>query len=102
MSKNLKNIIREKLIRKIIKQKELFSKILKSIRQNNNICNNIKNYSTIQIKKLNNKRGVLTKQNKICFYTGKRGGVLRGLNFSRYTAKTFIIENKLTNIKKNN
>ena len=102
MNSNIKNIVREKIIRLSIRKKELFLNTIKSIRQNNNISNNIKNYTNFFLKKLTKTKVCLSKKNKICFYTGKRGGVLNNFNFSRYTIKSLIIQNKLTNVKKNN
>jgi len=102
MNKNIKNILREKLLRISIKKQELFLNIIKSIRQNNSINNNLKNYTNLHLKKIIQRGPFSCKKNKICFYTGKRGGVLHGLNLSRHTTKMLIIQNQLTNIKKHN
>lgn len=102
MNKNLKNIIREKIIRVHLKKKEVFLKILKSIQQNNNINNNYKNYINLVYGKLSKKNSFISKKNNICFYTGKRGGVLNLFGLSRYTTKNMILQNKMYNIKKNN
>ena len=102
MNKNIRNILREKLLRVSIKKQELFLNIIKSIRQNNTINNNIKNYTNLYLKKLVQNKAFFCKHNKVCFYTGKRGGVLKNLNLSRHTTKLLIIQNRLTNIKKHN
>lgn len=102
MDKNVKNIMREKIIRINLKRKEFFSKISKSVSQNNNISNNIKIYTNFIVTKKIKKNFFYSKKHKICLYTGKRSGVLKGFNFSRYIIKNLILHNKHTNIKKNN
>ena len=102
MNKNIKNIIREKIIRVHLKKNEFFLKILKSIQQNNNINNNYKNYVNLIYGKLSKKNNHISKKNNICFYTGKRGGVLNSFGLSRSTFKCMILQNKMYNIKKNN
>lgn len=102
MNKNIKNIMREKLIRIRLTKGNIFKKILRSISQNNNIKNKIKIYTNYIFDKNLKKNTMQTKKHKICFYTGKRGGVINGFNFSRYKIKNLILENKLTNIKKHN
>ena len=102
MDKNIKCILREKIIRINIKKREIFSKILKSVSQNNNIFNSIKIYSNFTLVKNTKKNFFSSKKSKICLYTGKRSCVLKGFNFSRYTIKALILQNKHTNIKKNN
>lgn len=102
MNKNIRNTMKEKI--KMIRffKKNIIIKIIKSVSQNNNINNNIKIYTNfLQIKNL--KRNMATsKKHKICLYTGKRSGILKGLTFSRYKVKNLISENKFTNLKKNN
>ncbi len=102
MNKNTRNIIREKIIRINLYKKEIFKKITKSINQNNNIKNNIKIYTNFILNKNLKKSFFLSRKHKICIYTGKRGGLLKSFNLSRYVIKTFILRNRLTNIKKNN
>ena len=102
MNKNIKNIMREKIIRIKLSKKNIFNKILKSISQNNNIKNKIKIYTNYIFDKNLKKHTMQTKKHKICFYTGKRAGVINGFSFSRYKIKNLILENKLTNIKKHN
>ena len=102
MNRNTKHILVEKLIRLNLKKVELFKKVIKSIKQNNNINNIVKNYTTLTLTKVNKRKTVLSKKNKICFFTGKRGGVLKHFSFSRYTIKSLILQNKLTNVKKAN
>jgi ribosomal protein S14 len=102
MDKNVKNIMREKIINYNLQKKDIYWNIKKSIQQNNNINNNIKVYINYDINIRNTKNNFLTKKHKICLYTGKRGGILKGFNFSRYVLKNLILMNKLTNIKKNN
>lgn len=77
-------------------------KILKSVRQNNNINNNIKIYVGYILAKKALKNNLLSRKHKICLLTAKRSGILKGFNFSRYTLKKFILTNKLTNLKQNN
>ncbi len=102
MNKNIKNIIKEKVVRIKLSKKSIYNKILRSISQNNNIKNKIKIYTNFIFDKNLKKNTMQTKKHKICFYTGKRGGIVNGFNFSRYKVKSLILENKLTNIKKNN
>lgn len=102
MNKNTRNIVREKIIRINLYKKEIFKKITKSINQNNNIKNSIKIYTNFILNKNLKKSFFLSRKHKICIYTGKRGGLLKGFNLSRYVIKTFILRNRLTNIKKNN
>lgn len=102
MNKNIRNIIKEKIIRINLSKKEIKKKILKSISQNNNLQNNIKIYSNFLMTKYTKKNNFLSRKNKICLYTGKRGGFLKGFSFSRYIVKSLILQNKHTNLKKNN
>lgn len=102
MNKNIRNIMREKIIRIKLSNKDVYKKILKSISQNNNIKNKIKIYTNYIFDKNLKKNTMQTKKHKICFYTGKRSGIINGYNFSRYKIKNLILENKFTNIKKNN
>ncbi len=94
--------MREKITRIKLSKKNILKKILRSISQNNNINNNIKIYTNYIFDKNLKKHTMQTKKHKICFYTGKRGGLVSGFSFSRYKVKNLILENKLTNIKKNN
>lgn len=94
--------MREKILRINLYRKNIFYKILKSVSQNNNITNNIKIYTNfIKVKHIT-KNTTQTKKHKICIYTGKRSGVLKGFSFSRYKVKDLILSNKYTNIKKHN
>ncbi len=102
MNKNIRNIMREKIIRIKLSNKDVYKKILKSISQNNNIKNKIKIYTNYIFDKNLKKNTMQTKKHKICFYTGKRSGIINGYNFSRYKIKNLILENKFTNVKKNN
>jgi hypothetical protein len=45
MNKNIKNIIKEKVVRIKLSKKSIYNKILRSISQNNNIKNKIKIYT---------------------------------------------------------
>lgn len=102
MNKNTYNIIKEKIKKNNLLRTEITSKIKKSIIQNNNIKSQIKIYSIFQTVKKNLKKTHLSKQHKICILTGKRSCVVHNFSFSRYKIKNFILENKLTNTKKNN
>ena len=102
MNKNIQNIIKEKITKTNLLKTELLFKIKKSITQNNNIRNPIKIYATLQTVKKNKKYTYQSRQHKICILTGKRSCVINNFSFSRYKIKNFILENKLTNIKKNN
>jgi ribosomal protein S14 len=102
MNKNIKNIMHEKIIRINLAKKEIHLNLLKSLGQNNNLHNKIKNYSNYIINKKTKKNFFLSKKHKICLYTGKRSSILNKFNFSRYTIKSLILQNKYTNIKKNN
>jgi hypothetical protein len=102
MNKNIRNILKEKIVRINLSREEINKKILKSISQNNNINNNIKIYTNYFLNKTTKKNHFLSKKHKICLYTGKRGGLFKGFNFSRYIIKSLILQNKYTNLKKNN
>jgi hypothetical protein len=102
MNKNIKNILKEKIIRINLSKKEVGKKILKSINQNNNIKNNIKIYTNFLMVKNIKHNTILSRKHKICIFTGKRAGILHGFSFSRYIIKSLILQNKNTNLKKNN
>ena len=102
MNKNIKNILKEKITTINILKKSIITKILKSINQNNNVNNSIKLYTNYTLTKTKGKNTNISKKHKICLITGKRGGVLKVFTFSRYKIKGLILENKFTNIKKNN
>lgn len=102
MNKNIKNIIKEKIIFKKIQKREIYIKILKSISQNNNIKCKLKNYTFFFLNKKLTNVTYRSKKKKICFLTGKRGGFLGQVGFSRHTIKKLILNNRFTNLKKNN
>jgi len=102
MKYSIRNILKERIIRKNLTKRDIFIKILKSINQNNNISNFIKIYANYTLNGKAHKNGILSRKHKVCLYTGKRNGVLKGFNFSRYTLKKFILTNKLTNLKQHN
>jgi hypothetical protein len=102
MNKNIKNILKEKLVFINLNKLEVFRSILKSINQNNNINNNIKIYSGFLLEKKLKKNFFLSKKHKICLLTGKRSSILKGYSFSRYMIKSLILKNKFTNLKKKN
>ena len=102
MNKNITKIVKEKLTRIHLTNQEFSWKFSKSINQKNNIHNKIKLYNNFTyIKKLNCKL-FSSRKHKICIYTGKYSSILNGFNLSRYQLKKFILNNKLTNLKKNN
>lgn len=102
MNKNIKNIIKEKIVCINLNKSNLLKQIKKSVTQNNNIENKIKIYNNYLFSK-NTKKGMfLTKKHRVCLLTGKRAGVLHNFNFSRYTIKKLILANKYTNLKKHN
>lgn len=102
MTKNTRNIIKEKITRINLSKREMFNKILKSIGQNNNVNNNVKIYTNYIINKITKKNFCYSKKHKICIHTGKRSGILKGFNSSRYITKELILRNRFTNLKKNN
>lgn len=102
MNKNVRNILCEKITILNLTKKEIFWRISKSISQNNNIHNKIKIYKNYLYSKKIKKNSFFTKKHKVCLYTGKRSSVLNKSNFSRYTLKSLILQNKFTNIKKYN
>ena len=102
MNKNTRNIIKEKITRINLFRKEVFNKILKSVNQNNNVNNNIKIYTSFILNKNTRRNFFFSKKHKICIHTGKRSGILKGFNSSRYITKELILRNKFTNLKKNN
>lgn len=101
MTKNVQNIIKEKIKKTNLLKTELLLNIKKSILQNNNIKTQIKLYAILQIIK-GKKNTFMSKQHKICISSGSRSSILKNFSYSRYKIKNLIIENKLTNIKKNN
>lgn len=102
MNRNIKNITEEKIILTGLKKREFFWKILKSVEQNNNIEGLRRGCASLSLKKMSLFRENASKKNKICLYTGHRGGILKGFDFSRYQLKALITKNKLDNFKKNN
>lgn len=102
MNKNIRNILKEKIIRINLSKTEIKKKLRKSISQNNNISNNIKIYTNFLITKNNKKNNFYSRKHKICILTGKRSSILKGFSFSRYITKSLILQNKSTNLKKNN
>jgi ribosomal protein S14 len=102
MNRNINNILEEKIKILNLKRKEIYFKLLKSILHNNNTSLHIKNYSKLNIIKLNDYNSSISKKNKICLYSGKRKSIMNGFNFSRYKIKNLITSNKLNNFKKNN
>jgi ribosomal protein S14 len=102
MNKNIRNILKERIIRVNLSKSELFRKILKSVSQNNNINNNIKIYINYLFTKNIKRNFFLSRRHKICLITGKRSSILKGFSFSRYIVKNLILNNKATNIKKHN
>lgn len=102
MDKNICNILKEKLIIANLEKKEFFRKILKSISQNNNISNKLKIYANYILMKKNKKNCLISRRHKICLFTGRRGGLFKNTNFSRIKFKNLILNNKYTNVKKNN
>jgi len=102
VNKNIKNILKEKLVFINLNRLEVYRRILKSINQNNNSNNSVKIYSGFLLEKKLKRNFFLTKKHKICVLTGKRSGILNGCNFSRYMLKSLILKNRYTNLKKNN
>ena len=101
MTKNVQNIVKEKIKKTNLLKTELLLNIKKSILQNNNIKTQVKLYAILQIIKCK-KNTFMSKQHKICISSGSRSSILKNFSYSRYKIKNLIIENKLTNIKKNN
>lgn len=102
MNKNIKNIIKEKIITTNINKKDLVWNIKKSIQQNNNITTIIKTYLNYSLSKTEGKNKKKTQKHKICLMTGKRSGILKGFCYSRYVIKKLLLSNKLANIKTKN
>lgn len=102
MNKNIQNIIREKIVRVSLSKNEVKKKIFKSISQNNNIKSSLKIYINFLMQNYVRRNAYLSRKNKVCLYTGKRGGFLKGFSYSRHKIKSLILNNKLTNIKKHN
>ena len=95
MKSQINHILKEKVIRINLAEKDLLKKILKSVSQNNNIKNYLKIYINYITSKKRIKNNTISKKHKICLYTGKRSGVLKGFSFSRYTVKKMILANKI-------
>ena len=102
MNKNIKRILFEKIKLLKLSEGEVFSKIIKSILQNNNISNSLRLYLRYHLTKSIRKKMFLSRKHKICILTGKRSSILNGFSFSRYNVKKLILKNKLTNFKKHN
>ena len=102
MNKNIQNILTEKITIHKISKNAIYSNILKSIKQNNNISNSMVLYCTVQNQKIFKKKPNMSTIHKVCFYTGKMGGVYKNVNLSRHTVKKLIINGVYTNIKKSN
>jgi len=102
MNSNIKNLLKEKIIRIKITKANIMQKILKSVSQNNNIKNKIKIYTNFINNKKQQNNTLSTRKHKICLITGKKSGVLKGFSFSRYMVKRLILNNRMTNFKKNN
>lgn len=102
MDKNICNIVQEKLILVNLRNRELYRKILKSISQNNNAKNGIKTYANYVFMKKNKKNCFLSQKHKICLFTGRRSGLFKHSSFSRIKFKNLILNNKYTNVKKDN
>jgi len=97
---NIKKILKEKLIRINLIKKEIFTKILKSIIQNNNTIVRNKIYANyILDKKSCLKNSTISKKNKICLVTARRHGMFKNFSFCRHKIKSLILMDKLTNIK---
>jgi len=92
----------EKIVIINLFKRNIIFKIIKSVSQNNNINNSMKIYTNFLKCKSLGKNNSLSKKHKVCLFTGKRSGILKGFNFSRYMVKNLILKNKFTNIKKNN
>ena len=100
MNQNIKKILKEKLIRCNNIKKELLSKILKSIVQNNNIAIKKKIYANYVLNKRTRlKNATISKKNKICLATARRHGMFKNFSFCRHKIKELILMNKFTNIK---
>lgn len=102
MNKIVKDILKEKLVLTNIKSREVFLKILKGIKQNNNTQNKVKVYINHLCTKQNKRNFFSSKKHKICLYTGRRSGLFKNTSFSRIKIKNLILNNKLTNVKKHN
>ena len=102
MKSQINHILKEKIIRIHLSKIDLLRKVLKSVSQNNNIKNFVKIYTNYLKSKKVKKNNTISKKHKICLYTGKRSGVLKGFSFSRHVVKNMILTNKLTNLKQNN
>lgn len=102
MNKNIQNILTEKITLHKISKSGIYSNILKSIKQNNNINNSVALYCTMQHQKILKKKPKMSSAHKVCFYTGKMGGVYKNINLSRHTLKKLIIGGVFTNVKKSN
>ena len=101
MNKNIKSILHEKITLINLTKNNNTKNLQKSIKQNNNIKNNLKLYTSFLQSKSDKKNFFLSKKHKICLYTGRRSTV-HGFNFSRYITKDLVLQNKFTNLKKHN
>ncbi len=102
MNKNIKNILKQKIIINNLVKINTIKLITKSITQNNNIKNKLKIYNNYLVTKHLLHKHILSKKHKVCLLTGKHTPVIYRTSFSRYVIKNFILYNKFTNIKKHN
>jgi len=100
MNQNIKKILKEKLIRINLIKKEIFTKILKSIIQNNNVIIKNKIYANYILNRRSClKNSTISKKNKICLTTARRRGMFKNFSFCRHKIKSLILMDKFTNIK---
>lgn len=100
MNTNINRIYEEKIIIGKLKKTEFRFKILKSIMQNNNINIGKQMHVKFNIIKNGIHRKMVSKKNDICLYSGKRKSITSKSNLSRYTFKSFLLSNRVANVKK--
>lgn len=98
MKQEFIDIIKYKLFNKLLLNKELKKKILKSIIQNNLIKYKIKIISQIKLQKLV-KSKTSNKRKNICLLTGKKKSIYNFSNLSRHSIKKLNILSLLQNVK---
>jgi small subunit ribosomal protein S14 len=98
MVKKKIKIYKDYIRRKTFVKTEIKRIILKSILQNFQSTNLVRLNSFKKIQFLN-KKGYLSKQNNLCLYTGKFGGIFKKFGFSRHMIKNLAKNNLLHNVK---
>lgn len=101
MKNKIINLKKNKINSLNFSKKELKRSILKSILQNNNSKQLVRNYCCFLLSSfLKKKKSQLSKINKVCLKTGKLKGFLKNQNFNRHQIKILSKRGLIINFKK--